>query len=210
MAICKIAHYHIDVLDMPLCKFAYDHSKARAMVMGKNKISNVLQMKEIIIKAKEANRIGVLLILPISLVLIIPYLLQWKDEAIVSIKEIGLALSVTGNNLVDTLITVFTPVVIIAIGVVLHEMIHGLFMLIFSGNRKAVKFGFRRDPFMPYAHCSKALISRQMIIVCLAPWIILGLVPFVISLVNGNLVLLLFGASMTYAAVGDFIYTILI
>lgn len=167
-------------------------------------------MKEVTTKAKRANNIAILISIPISLVIISSFWFNYKEESLLKMKEINTLLSLSDNNIIDTIIVVMTPAILITLFMVIHEMIHGVFMLIFSKKRNSVQFGFRKDVFVPFAHCKEILVSWKMLVVILAPWLIIGLIPFVISLINGNLILWFLGFAMTLGAIGDFIYAFLI
>lgn len=167
-------------------------------------------MNEVIIKAKTANLIGLFLIIPFSMAFILPFWLNRKEQSIIAVRQIKTGLSLFDNNIINSIIIIISPVIVVSIGIIIHEMIHGLFMLLFSKRRDAIKFGFHKDIFVPFAHCKVPLVSGQMFIVAIAPWIILGLIPFILSLINGNLIFWFVGFSMTLAAIGDFIYAFLI
>jgi hypothetical protein len=167
-------------------------------------------MNEVIARAKTANLIGLLLIIPFSLAFILPFWIKWSEQSLIVVKEINIALSFFDNTIIDSVVIIISPVILVSIGVVIHELIHGLFMLLFSKRPDSIKFGFRKDVFIPFTHCKVPLGSGQMFIVVIAPWIILGLIPFVLSMNNGNPVVWFIGFSMTLAAIGDFVYAFLI
>ncbi len=167
-------------------------------------------MKTTFIKAKKVNLIGIIIAIPIILVIIFSYWMKWADQAIESVNQVGVALSLFDNAIIDSIITIITPVIVITIGIIVHELIHGAFILLFTKNKNKLKFGFNKEAFVPYAHCKVPLIAWQMLIVALAPGIILGLIPFSISLINGNVILWFIGFAMILGAIGDFIYAYLI
>ncbi|WP_285269605.1 DUF3267 domain-containing protein [Kaistella rhinocerotis] len=68
---------------------------------------------------------------------------------------------------------------------------------------KSVKFGILWKMLTPYCHCKEPLKIRHYIIALLAPFIILGIIPGIISLFTGNLILLVFGIVFSGAAAGD-------
>ncbi len=168
-------------------------------------------MKEVFISAKKVNLIGFVLILPITLSMIIPFWAKWGSHTRVSLKMIKALLSIFDNKLLDTLIIFFAPTVLIFIGIVIHELIHGFFMAIFSKNGiKSVKIGMIKKSFALYAHCNEPLLAKNMLIVSLAPFVFLGLIPTVYAFISGSLIACFIGFSMTIGAVGDFIYAYLI
>jgi hypothetical protein len=167
-------------------------------------------MKEPTVSTKRANILGLLTAIPIITVMAFLFWFLWSNMAINEIRGLKKALSPTGVNWVDSIITIFSPVAVISVGAIVHEFIHGIVMLVFTKKIKSVKIGFRLEILLPYAHCKEPLTVFQMLIVVLAPWIVLGLIPFIISLGNGSVILWFVGVSMTILSVGDFIYTALL
>lgn len=103
----------------------------------------------------------------------------------------------------------FIPIFIV--GVVLHELIHGIAWKL-SANIpfSQVKFGFQLKTVTPYAHCKIPIPKRAYVIGTLMPAIVLGFIPFLVSLTNGNGWLLIIGVIFTFAAIGDFLIVYLI
>ena len=93
-----------------------------------------------------------------------------------------------------------------AVGIVLHELIHG-FAWMFAGKLsfKQMKFGFQVKTITPYAHCTVAIKKSAYVFGTVMPAIVLGIIPFFVSLVNGNGWIFLFSVLFTFAAVGDFL-----
>jgi hypothetical protein len=100
---------------------------------------------------------------------------------------------------------------IFAVGIVLHELIHGLSWM-FGGRLsfKQMKFGFQIKTLTPYAHCTVPIPKSAYVFGTLMPAFILGIFPFLLSLINGNGWIFLFGILFTFAAVGDFLIVYLI
>lgn len=93
---------------------------------------------------------------------------------------------------------------ILLVGIVVHELIHGIFAAIYAKKGfKSVKFGVLWKYLAPYCHCSEPLPVHQYVIVVLTPLIFLGIVPFAVSLLTGSMALFVFGFFFTYAAGGD-------
>ncbi|HET9908379.1 MAG TPA: DUF3267 domain-containing protein [Anaerolineales bacterium] len=100
------------------------------------------------------------------------------------------------------------PVLLIAIvlGVVLHELIHGLSWVIFGGKPfSAVKFGFQWKSLTPYAHLKEPVEVNPYRIGGFMPWFVLGILPYFISLALGNGNLFWFSLIHTSAAGGDWL-----
>lgn len=91
-------------------------------------------------------------------------------------------------------------------GIVFHEAIHGVsWMLAARLSFKKMKFGFQIKSFTPYAHCTVPILKSAYCIGTIMPAVLLGFLPFCISLFNGNGWLLIFGVLFTFAAIGDFL-----
>jgi hypothetical protein len=89
-------------------------------------------------------------------------------------------------------------------GIILHELLHGIVFSIYAKKGyKSVKFGVLWKFLTPYCHCKEPLKIREYIIAVLAPTVVLGLVPSIISLFMGNIELLLFGILFFAAGAGD-------
>ena len=83
-------------------------------------------------------------------------------------------------------------------------MIHGIFFAMYAQKGfSAVKFGILWKMLTPYCHCKEPLKIKHYIIALLAPLVLLGIIPGIISLVTGNLMLLVFGIIFSAAAAGD-------
>ncbi|WP_259179142.1 DUF3267 domain-containing protein [Sphingobacterium sp. BIGb0165] len=142
-----------------------------------------------------ANKISLLLLIPILLVFGLPYYLLWKSE--INLKSIFENL-----QLLDSLY-IFG---IVFFGIVVHELIHGISWSIFAKNGfRSIKFGILWKMFTPYCHCNEPLKVREYIIGAIAPAILLGIVPAIIAIFTGSFGLLIFGMFFTMAASGDFL-----
>lgn len=92
------------------------------------------------------------------------------------------------------------------IGVVVHELIHGVAWAYFGGKPwHAIHLGFQRKTLTPYAHCREPMDIRAYRLGGVMPGIVLGVVPAVVGILNGNGWLHWFGLLFTVAAGGDFL-----
>lgn len=91
-------------------------------------------------------------------------------------------------------------------GIVVHEAIHGIsWMFAAHLPLNSMKFGFQIKSFTPYAHCTVPIKKGAYVFGTIMPAVVLGFIPFAISLVNGSGWLLIFGVLFTFAAIGDFL-----
>jgi len=104
----------------------------------------------------------------------------------------------------DLFANFFVFIAVFFLGIVVHELIHGLTWMIFGRQPlSAIKFGFQARTFTPYAHCTVPLKVNPYRIGAAMPCILLGLLPAILGIVNGEGWLLAFGLLFITAAGGD-------
>ncbi|MCB2203240.1 DUF3267 domain-containing protein [bacterium] len=137
----------------------------------------------------QANFLMVYFALPAVLVLGVPYLLLWGTDGIRSIFVDG--------GLLPLLVAV-------AVGIVVHEGIHGLTWKWLTGKPFGViRFGFDWKTVTPYAHCSEPMEARPYRIGAVMPLILLGILPALYAVAFGSASWAAFGLFFTFAAGGD-------
>lgn len=96
--------------------------------------------------------------------------------------------------------------VVMFASIVVHELIHGLTWQ-FAGGRAttSVTYGMQWKTLTPYAHLSGPIAVGVYRLGGLMPGLVLGLIPYALSLISGNSYLLLFGVLHTLAAGGDWL-----
>lgn len=146
-------------------------------------------MKEKIISATYANVFSVVLFVMVLGVSIVPFIFLY------------------GFNLSLNSFLPFVTCIAIVIAILTHELIHGLFFWIYSGNRHSVKFGFNFQYFAPYTHSDVPLRRNHYVVVCIMPTVILGLLPLIIAYIVANIYLLLFAIIMISGGAGDILMT---
>jgi hypothetical protein len=87
---------------------------------------------------------------------------------------------------------------------VVHEGIHGLTWSFFApGGFKDIEFGFMKQYLTPYCTCGMPLKKRPYIAGALMPLVVLGIVPWIVSLLCGSTLLLYLSLVMILGAGGD-------
>lgn len=149
-----------------------------------------------------ANIFGILIIIPIALIYGLPYYLIWGSLLTKQhLKDI-----ISGISPGQFGLEILLFFLILTLGIILHELIHGLTWARYtSKGLKSMKFGVLWTMLTPYCHCKEPLRVNQYILGAITPAIILGLIPAIISILTGNLGLLIFGIFFTMAAGGDFL-----
>ncbi|UPZ38613.1 DUF3267 domain-containing protein [Sphingobacterium sp. PCS056] len=150
-----------------------------------------------------ANVVALYLFAIVILAYGIPFYFLWSTQDFISIMKDSF-----GGNLISAPLLIF---LIMIVGIVLHELIHGITFSVYAKHGfKSIKFGFLVKMLTPYCHCKEPLKVNHYIIGALMPAIILGIIPALISLITGNIFLLLFAIFFTGAAAGDFLIVKLI
>ncbi|MBI6119311.1 DUF3267 domain-containing protein [Salegentibacter maritimus] len=167
-----------------------------------------MNRKKITISISKANLFGFLLIFPVILIYFLPYyFLHFEDTTIPHFKEsvrtVGFEYGAFGIFLIVIAISL--------VGVVLHEIIHGLCWGLFAKNSfKSISFGVVWKMLTPYCHGKEPLQVNQYIFGAIMPGIILGLLPAIYALICDNFSILLFGIFFTFAAAGDILIVYLL
>lgn len=95
---------------------------------------------------------------------------------------------------------------VLLFGILAHELIHMFAWALFAKKPlSAFKLGFQWKTLTPYAHCKEPMDIRPYRIGSFAPGLLLGILPWSISLLTGDLLLFIFGLLYTTAAGGDFL-----
>lgn len=146
----------------------------------------------------KANVFAILLMIPTVLIFGLPYSLIWGLRF--NLSDIQSLTKILSPELIGFgLLFVFT------LGIVLHELIHGIVWSRFTSNGfKSIRFGVLWKMLTPYCQCKEPLKVKEYIIGALMPAIIIGFIPGILAIIIGNFGLLIFGIIFTTAAGGDF------
>jgi len=148
------------------------------------------KIEECTMELGKVNLIAVLLAIPITAVILYPFILIWDYETLKAGKEIF------SNYFLYILIG----------GIIIHELLHGLTWACFASNGlKSIKFGVRWRFLSPYCHCKEPLKVKHYKIGGAMPLFIMGIIPSIIGLIIGHGGVLIFGILFIYAAGGDMI-----
>ena len=159
----------------------YNLSKQRSEPMNGTK-------RDISIPMSEATSKSLLIAIPIAILQIVPFFLIYGFPVI----------STKANMTVYGFLLLF--------GILIHEMIHMfVWALLAKKSLKAFKLGFQWKSLTPYAHCKEPMNIQPYRIGSFAPGLVLGILPWLISLFTGNILLFFYGLLYTTAACGDFL-----
>ncbi len=147
------------------------------------------------ISSGKAQLITFLISIPIVLLIYLPFYFLWGDKAFLS-------QSVFKSINIESGLIVFA---VLIFGIIIHELIHGITWAFFSKSKfKSIRFGIIWKYMMPYCHVNEPLRVNQYLLGVITPFLFVGLLPVVISFINGNINLMLFGMFFVIAAGGDF------
>lgn len=166
-----------------------------------NEFEDFIKEKKTIdlVKANIYSIIGMILI---AILYFVPFYFLWKEKFTLHYLIENLKVIDLNSNSLTIVFIVFTTMII---GIILHELIHGLTWAIFAKNGfKSMKFGILLKMLTPYCHCKEPLKVKQYIIGAIMPSIILGFLPAILAIILGNIILLAIGSFFTIAAIGDF------
>ena len=97
-------------------------------------------------------------------------------------------------------------IAVVILGVVVHELIHGIAWVIFGHKPfSAIKFGFQWKTITPYAHLKEPVEVNAYRIGGFMPGFVLGILPYILSLLFGDGNLFWFSLVHTAAAGGDWL-----
>lgn len=150
-----------------------------------------------IISIEKANKVGMLIMVPAFLTFTIPYVL---------IHNIGIEdfLNFFKNDF-SPIKTFFLAIAVMLIGIVLHELIHGITWALFAKKGfKSIRFGVLWKMATPYCHCTEPLKIKHYLLGAITPAIFVGLVPAIAGIVIENYGVTLFGIFFVISAIGDF------
>lgn len=153
-----------------------------------------MTQRKIAINIMQVSRFSILLFAVTAILFTVPFFLlnhNWLGH-----------LSVTSGILF---------VIILFIGVPLHEGLHGLtWALVNKGGFKHVSFGVLWQYLAPYCHYSEPMTRGRYVAGAIMPCLVLGLVPAVAALFHGYLLMLVFGIIYISSAAADLWMTWLI
>jgi len=136
------------------------------------------------------NVIATVLAVPIFVLIVYIYISLWGVETYYN------SLDILANNPIWVLI-------LLIVGVIIHEVIHGLTWQWATETRVKIEYGIKWAMLTPYAHLKDAVSAHTYRIGALMPGVIVGLLPLLVALVTGNPAFFWFGLVFTIAAGGD-------
>lgn len=144
--------------------------------------------KEYTLELGKVNLYAIFLILPITVLYLIPFILIWDYQTFESGRK----------EFVQYFVVVFI------LGIIIHEFLHGITWAIFAKKGfKSIKFGI--NSFTPYCHCKEPLKVKHYRLGGAMPLIVMGIIPGIAGLILGDGLYLAVGIFFSWAAGGDII-----
>ena len=130
----------------------------------------------------------------------------WERNPFEALKKLEQGKELINIPLSNTHQIMILGLIILIIGIVLHELIHGIVCSIYSKSGfQSFKFGILWKGLALYAHCKEPLNVRAYRIVIIMPGLILGVIPSLIGIILGNSRITLYGMIFACVAGGDII-----
>ena len=149
------------------------------------------------ISIEKANRWGLILMIPVFFIFTALHIFLWRNSMLEYFREDFTLMKVMKDG--------FLFFIAFLIGIVLHELIHGISFALFAKRGFcSIRFGVLWKYLTPYCHCTEPLKIRHYIFGALTPSVLLGLTPAIIGLIIGKYLVTFFGIIFIIAAIGDF------
>ncbi len=124
----------------------------------------------------------------------------------IAVIQAALFFSIHDLPALSTDIKMTTYGFLLLFGILAHELIHMFVWALFAKKPLRVfKLGFQWKSLTPYAHCKEPMDIQPYRLGSFAPGLLLGILPWLMSLFTGNFLLFFFGFLYTTAAGGDFL-----
>jgi len=159
------------------------------------------QKQDYTISIEKANLYSIVFILPVIFLFGTPYLIRWGWQGI----KAGFL------NIAEHPIISLVFFVSLILGIVTHELIHGfVWALKAEKGWQSIEFGVKWKMLTPYTHCKVPLTVKDYSLGVIMPGLVIGILPAIIAIINGSLLLWIFGLLFTIAAGGDSIALIVL
>jgi hypothetical protein len=143
--------------------------------------------KDLSISMETASWLSLVVVLPILIPLTLVYIWRWGVQPLMDGAG-GLLLFVA----------------VLVVGIVIHELLHGLAWVIFGRKPfSSISFGFQLKTLTPFAHIREPLEVNAYRAGTLAPTIVLGFLPVLVGLLTGAGGPMFYGLLFIFAGGGD-------
>ncbi len=152
---------------------------------------------------------SILSLIPIGVLLILPYFLVWGNEISKSLVHLLSRIKSDWSKIffyLDFLKDFSLMLLVMIFGALIHELLHGFSWILLARKKiNTLKIGITVQDMSPYIHCKVSLPVWVYRIGIVLPGIVLGILPATIGLILGHVRIFAFGLFFTWAATGDFV-----
>ena len=151
---------------------------------------NNIYKEEITIRISQVYYYSFLFLIPIGILFIVPFFLVWGKEISRLIEYLLLRVKSDWSTIffyLDFLKKFSLLLLILILGALIHELLHGCSWLLLSKKKlSALKIGIMVQDMSPYIHCKVPLPVWVYRIGVVLPGIVLGFLPAIIGLIIGG------------------------
>ena len=102
-------------------------------------------------------------------------------------------------------------VLTIIIFAIVHELVHGATWARYcKEGTKSIEYGFIKKFLSPYCHCNEVLEVKQYRRGVIMPFLVVGLLPYIISIATGSVFLMFVSICMMAGSAGDLLILFLL
>lgn len=162
------------------------------MVISETLIKEQYTKEDKTISMLKANILAIVIMAPIAIILFFFYTMI---RGFPDLLEYGL------QGYFNELLMIIIGFLILS---VLHELVHGFVWHLYCDKKwKSIQFGIVLKLLTPYCHCKELLNVQQYRLGTIAPLLVTGILPYIISLIFGNFILMAISIFMVIGAGGD-------
>lgn len=133
---------------------------------------------------------------------VILFVASFVIAAALNVLAVRRPLLLTGKVYFDIMIMV----AVYLVGLVCHEGLHALSAIVFAGKKKEdIAFGANFKQMMLYCHVKSPIKNWQYQVLLLVPIIVTGIIPLIISVLFGNIFLVVAFSLLVSGGAGDII-----
>ncbi|MEA3396047.1 MAG: DUF3267 domain-containing protein [Chloroflexota bacterium] len=180
-------------MNKPLCSLAGLETQnlitTPGAIMNDNNLQHITVKNDLSFSMAKALLYSLIFIIPLVVLLVNIYFIVWGEPHVV---------------IENTILFILKLILVAFLGVVLHELIHGLSWVYFSKKTfDTIKFGFQWKTLTPYAHSTEPMEVTAYRLGAMMPGLLMGVFPYLLGIITGNVWIMFFGSFFTLSAIGD-------
>lgn len=142
------------------------------------------QQKQYIFEYKMGfvNILSVIIMLLLALLLFVLYKLGFLNEILEKITNVA------NQDIKD--LSFYIDIIIIFLWMILHEIIHSIFYIIMGAKSQNITYGIVLEKGIFFTKCSENITKKNILVSVMAPFITIGIVTLIISIIISSPLLL--------------------